>query len=1025
MADGKIVIDTEIDQSGIDQGINQAQSKLEGLGGKLMGAGTKLTKGLTLPIVGAGIATAKFAIDQETAFAKVQTLLSGSSADYEKYKNDIRTASSDMGVSFGEYSEAVYQSISAGVDQGKAIEFTTTAAKLAKGGFTQTATAVDLLTTAINAYGLESKDADRLSDMLINTQNMGKTTVDELSASMGKVIPIANANNVSFEQLATGYAVLTKNGLATAEAGTYMSSMLGELGSAGSKTDKILREKTGKSFAQLQEEGMTVADVLQIIAGEAEANDLALSDMFGSKEAGIAAMSLLSGEGKDFADILDSMGESAGATDAAFETMNETTGAKMARAFVRLQNAAAQFGDIFLPIIAAVADKVAEFALRVAELLPEFQNIVVIAGLVLGALGPLLILFGLMITAVGKIIGVFGSLIPIFAKIGKGFALIKTFILALLSPIGLIVAAIVGFIAVFVYLYKTNEEFRDKVNAIWEAIVSVIKTAVQGIVDFAMQVWGMLVEFWITHQDQIMEATRNVWEFIKTFVAGAVDVIAAVFSAIWPVIQFIVISVWNNIKGAIEGALTFIQGLIQVFTGLFTGDFSLMWEGIKNVFTGAIQFLWNAFNLLLYGRLIKAGMALFTGLRSIVSAGWSSIQGLFTGALNAIRGVVTNVMNAIRGVIQNIMNGVRTIFTNILNVIRNLVTSVFNGIRTTITTVMNAIRTVISTIWNGIMSFLNGIFTSMRTSVTNTFSAVRTTITTIMNAIRSLMQTVWTAIQTVITTVLNAIRTVVTTVFNTIRTTITTVLNTIRTTVQTIFNAISSTFSSVLNTVSNTVRTNFNTMQNIVTTILNAIRTVVNTVLNTISSLFTSVTGAIRNTVSSVFNALSGIVSSAMNGVRNAVSSGLTGALNVVKNMGESFRAAGRGLIEMMAAGIKAAVGVVTSAIGDVVGKVRDFLPFSPAKVGPLSDLDKLDFAGPIMDSIKKGEVSVEAAMSNLLTTDMMRSLNGTQGMGGNNDYSRSITNQTTINNNSMSERELQRILNRRDRELSLRLGGL
>ena len=114
---------------------------------------------------------------------------------------------------------------------------------------------MDVLTTILNAYGLEATEVTNVSDMLIQTQNLGKTTVAELSSAMGKVIPTANANSVALDQLCTGYAIMTANGVATAESTTYMNSMLNELGKTGSTTDTILREKTGKSFGELMSSG--------------------------------------------------------------------------------------------------------------------------------------------------------------------------------------------------------------------------------------------------------------------------------------------------------------------------------------------------------------------------------------------------------------------------------------------------------------------------------------------------------------------------------------------------------------------------------------------------------------------------------------------------------------------------------------------------------------------------------------------------------------------------------------------------
>lgn len=154
--------------------ISDSLSNTTRVGEKLSSVGSTLTKGLTLPLAGIGIAAGKMAMDFESNFAKVSTLLDSNSVDFDKYKNDLLNASSDSKVAVDEFSEAVYGSISAGVDQSKAIDFTTQAMKLAKGGFTDGAKAVDVMTTAINGYKLKTEDANRISDLLITTQNLGK-----------------------------------------------------------------------------------------------------------------------------------------------------------------------------------------------------------------------------------------------------------------------------------------------------------------------------------------------------------------------------------------------------------------------------------------------------------------------------------------------------------------------------------------------------------------------------------------------------------------------------------------------------------------------------------------------------------------------------------------------------------------------------------------------------------------------------------------------------------------------------------
>lgn len=290
----------------------------------------------------------------ETAFAKVQTLLSDGT-DMDAYFKTIKQGSMETGVSLSDFSEAVYQAISASVDQADAVQFTTQAIKLSRGGFTDAATAVDILTTAINAYGLEASDATSIADMLITTQNLGKTTVDELAQAMGRVIPTAKAFGVDMVTLNSAYAVMTKNGIATAETTTYLSGMLNELGKSGTTASNVLKEKTGMSFTQLMNSGYSLTDVLTILQNEADRAGIALSDMFGSQEAGKAA-NVISSNLADMNDIMGQMAESAGAVEKANATVTDTVEAKWEKLKNNLSVHMAEIGDAMKPITSGLLD---------------------------------------------------------------------------------------------------------------------------------------------------------------------------------------------------------------------------------------------------------------------------------------------------------------------------------------------------------------------------------------------------------------------------------------------------------------------------------------------------------------------------------------------------------------------------------------------------------------------------------------------------------------------------------------------
>lgn len=317
MADYSITGDTRLDASGFNKGL----SAMSVAAGNLIADLVKTASSQLMNLAQSAIQTGSL---YETSLAKVGTIADLGKLSIQQLGDQITATSNSMGIAATDIAEATYQAISAGQDTANAVAFAGQAAKLAAAGFTSTTSAVDILTTALNAYDLSADQADHVSDVLLTTQNLGKTSVDELSSSMGRVIPLAAAYNVSVENLSSGLAVMTANGIATAEATTYTKSMLNELGDTGSTVGKILQAETGKSFAQLNAEGKSLGDVLQILYDNVDGDSTAFAGLWSSVEAGTGALSLASGGADKFNGVLAQMVDSAGATDTAYQTMTDT-----------------------------------------------------------------------------------------------------------------------------------------------------------------------------------------------------------------------------------------------------------------------------------------------------------------------------------------------------------------------------------------------------------------------------------------------------------------------------------------------------------------------------------------------------------------------------------------------------------------------------------------------------------------------------------------------------------------------------
>ena len=290
----------------------------------------------------------------ETSTAMVATIADTSQKSLSDISKEVRTYSNETGEAASDMAEATYQAISASVNTADAASFAGTATKLAVGGFTSATTAVDVLTTAINAYGLAASDATQLSDYLITTQNLGKTSVDQLAQSVGKVIPLASAYNVQMDNLSSAYAVLTANGIATAESGTYLKSMLNELGDTGSDVSEVLLNSTGKTFAQLMEQGYSLGDVMAMLGNAVDGDSTAFNALWSSTEAGIGALSLFNAGADKYNSVLDSMRTSAGATEKAYSTMADTTDKSKQRMENSFNNLKISVGDVLNPALTQV-----------------------------------------------------------------------------------------------------------------------------------------------------------------------------------------------------------------------------------------------------------------------------------------------------------------------------------------------------------------------------------------------------------------------------------------------------------------------------------------------------------------------------------------------------------------------------------------------------------------------------------------------------------------------------------------------
>lgn len=736
---GSIFINNKEANSQIDETNTKAQNLATKIGSAMETAGNKITGlGKAIAPVSAVLATAlttstKSASDFQNGMAKMSTLFDTSKTSVSDLSKEFLTLSNKTGLSASELAEAGYQALSAGQSVDKVGKFVETAGNLAKAGFTSTTTAVDVLTTAMNAYGKSAGSADQIANKLVRTQNLGKTTVDELASAMGKVIPTASSMGVNINNLTSGYVSLTKQGIATAEATTYMNSMFNELGDSGTTLGGVIKEKTGKSFQECMNSGMSLADVLQITKQYADENGISYNELWSSAEAGKAGLAILNGGVDEFNKTVETMASDTDDVGEALEKL-ETPSVKAHKAINQIKNSGIELGTAFIGALAPTLEKVCgvvEKATTWFSSLDEHTKTMIATAMGIGAVAsPVLIIGGKIISGIGSMVGKIGTAISTISSLSGVLG-------AITSPIGLVVVAITALIAIFVALYNTNEDFRNTVQSAWATIKETISTVIEAVKELISAFIQLVKQAWDAWGQDIINVVTNAFNYISTFIDSALKIVQAViqtvtalikgdWSGVWDGIKNIVSTVWDAIKNLISAGIELVKSIIQLGLNV-----------VKTVFTT----VWNA-------------------IKGIVQAVWNDLKSVIETVLNAIKSFINTALNAIKSVFSTIWNAIKSVVTTVINAIKSVISSVFNAIKSTITSILNSIKSVFSSVWNGIKSTVSSVINGIKSTISSGMNGAKSTVTGVLNGIKSSFTSIWNGCKSVVSGAINRIKSI-------------------------------------------------------------------------------------------------------------------------------------------------------------------------------------------------------------------------------------------------------------------------
>lgn len=697
------------------QQIKLVGEKMQDVGSKVESVGKKFSKisAVTGAVLGGSTVLAS---NFQDSMAKVNTIADTSQVALGDLSAQILDLSNTTGIGASEIANATYDAISAGQNTADAVNFVSNATSLARAGFADTGASIDLLTTILNAYGMEASEVSRVSDILINTQNRGKTTVAELSSSMGKIIPTANSMNVSLEQISAGYSIMTAKGIATAETTTYMNSMLNELGKSGTDVSDALKEKTGKSFQELMADGNSLGDVLQILTDYANDTGVGFNDLWGSSEAGKAAITLLSDGVGAFNEEVQSMSDSVGATSDALGKL-ETPSQKAKVAITQVKNSGIELGTAVLTSISPLIDKLAKSIEKLttwfSNLSPGIQQTIVVVLGIVTALGPVIVIIGKLITSIGTILTIAPKIVTAFKAIGTAFKALGAVFMA--NPIGFIIGLLAALVAGLIYAYNHSEKFREIVNSAFEKVKEIVGNVVQALVDFFTvtipNAISSMIDWFAKLPENIANFVNMVWTTVSTWVSNMVTKALELGS------QFVsnILNFFNTLPERIGYIIGFVLGKI-VQWGIDLYKFAT--TEIPKFVNTVIKFI-SELPGKIWNWLVQAFNKVVQWGSNMISTGKQKASEFVSSAVRYISELPGKIWTHLTNVIQKVIKWGSDMVSKGKQAARDLVRTIADTISELPGKMVSIGSDIVSGIWNGIKNAKDWIISKVKGFASN------------------------------------------------------------------------------------------------------------------------------------------------------------------------------------------------------------------------------------------------------------------------------------------------------------------
>lgn len=831
-----------------------------------------------------------------STMSEVSAISGATGEDFEKLEACAREYGATTVFSASNAAEALKYMSLAGWDADQSTSALGGVLNLAAASGMELGAASDMVTDYLSAFAMEAGDAAYFADLLSYAQSHSNTTAEALGEAYKNCAANLNAAGQDVETVTSLLEGMANQGYKGSEAGTAMAAIMRDI-TNGMKDGAIKIGETSVAVMDAQGNFRDLTDILTEVEaatngmGDAE-RAVALSSTFTADST--KGLNLILNEGMDnIAGYEEELRGASGSAEEMANIMNDNLSGDVAAMNSAFEELGLKIYDALESKLRAGVQFITNGVIPAIEWLgghiPEVTIAVSGLGAVIAAMN-----WG---TISSKIAMVKGALVKLAAALG-GVSLPAIAIIAVITAVAL----------AFTNLWKNNEEFRNKITAIWDGIKAKFDEFGQGIVD---RLNALGFEF-----EDITEVMKAVWD-------GFCEVLAPIFEG-----------VFQQISNILNEALDILTGLFDIFAGIFTGDWDMVWQGVQEVFGAVWDFVVATF---------ENWISTFTSLADTV-LGWFGTD--WETVWTNVKTFFSDTWNAISSFFSGILTGIKTFFTDTWNAIVSFFSGILSGIYSSVTGTMTEIHNTFTNIWDSITGFLSGAWETIKNIVTVGIMAVKEIISAAFQIITLPFRFIWENCKDTVLSIWETIKSVIGEKIDAVKEKITTVTTAISNVASAAWNAISSTASSLWEGIKGTIGSKIDAAKEKVSTATSAITSVASSAWSSVSSTASSLWNTISSTVSSKISAASSAVSSATSTITSVASSAWSSVSSTASSQWESIRStissklsSAKSTVSSLMSGITSTMSSgLSSALSTVSGKFSSIYSTISSKMSAARD---------------------------------------------------------------------------------------